>query len=72
MEGHSLFGEIYQENGMSSVDVVISNTPEVETMLPMMNKQLAAYLQNYLPDLKIDQHCVLLLIKTCVCPNLLH
>ena len=71
-DGHSLFGEIHQENGMLSVDVIVLNTSNAETMLLMMNKQLAAYLQFYLQDIKIETNFAQLLVKTCICPTLLH
>ena len=47
-DGHSLIGEVHQENPLSSMDVVIPNTPEAEAMVAMMNTQLAAYLHHYL------------------------
>ena len=47
-DGHSLIGEIHQENNLASVDIVIANAPEAETMVAMMNKNLAAYLTHCL------------------------
>ena len=47
-EGHSLITEAHQRGHMGSVDIVIPNTPEAETMVAMMNKKLPAYLTFYL------------------------
>ena len=41
-DGHSLIAEAHQRGHMGSVDIVIPNTPEAETMVAMMNKQLPA------------------------------
>ena len=41
-DGHSLITEAHQRGHMGSVDIVIPNTPESETMVAMMNKQLPA------------------------------
>ena len=37
-DGHSLISEAHQRGHMGSVDIVIPNTPEAETMVAMMNK----------------------------------
>ena len=37
-DGHSLIAEAHQKGHMGSVDIVIPNTPEAETMVAMMNK----------------------------------
>ena len=34
---------------MVNVEAVIPNTPEAETMVEMMNKNMAGYLRNYFP-----------------------
>ena len=49
-EGYSLIAELHQESELDSVDIVIPDIPEAETMVAMMNKQLSVYLSNYLVD----------------------
>ena len=39
-DGIALFGEIHQGGPMMNVDVVVGNTPTVETMVAMMNKNV--------------------------------
>ena len=39
---------------MSSVDMVILNTPEAETMILRNNKQIMAYLLHYLVGVGLD------------------
>ena len=50
---HSLIAEAHQRGHMGSVDIVIPNTPEADTMVVMMNKQLPVYLTFYLDDLGV-------------------
>ena len=57
---------------MGSVDIVIPNTPEAETMVAMINKQLPAYLTFYLENIGMDKDFIRkLLIRAC-CPALTH
>ena len=70
--GHSLIGEIHQENDLSSVDIVIANAPEAETMVAMMNKNLAAYLTHYLKDAGMDEDFIKRLVKRLIDPQFLH
>ena len=53
--GHSLIGEIHQENDLASVDIVIANAPEAETMVSMINKNLAVCLTHYLKDAGLNE-----------------
>ena len=52
---HSLIAEAHQRGHMGSVDIVIPNRPEAETMVEMMNKQLPAYITFYLDALGMDE-----------------
>ena len=61
--GHSLIGEIHQENDLSIVDIVIANAPEAETMVAMMNKNLAAYLTHYLKDAGLNEDFITRLVN---------
>ena len=57
---------------MVSVDIVIPNTLEAETMVAMMNKQLPAYLKFYLDDLGVDKDFIRKLLTRACCPELIH
>ena len=57
-DGHSLIAEAHQRDHMGSVYIVIPNTPEAETMVVMMNKQLPAYMTFYLDDLGLDKYFI--------------
>ena len=54
-DGHSLIAEAHKRGHMGSVDIVIPDTPEAETMVAMMNKQLPAYLTFYIENLGMDK-----------------
>ena len=69
---HSLFAEIHQEMNLASVDVVIPNTPEAETMITMMNRQLGAYLHFTLTDAGLGGTFIKDLLRFSICPALLH
>ena len=71
-DGHSLIAEAHQRGHMGSVDIVIPNTPEAETMVAMMNKQLPAYLTFYLNDLGTDKDFIRKLLNRTFCPAFLH
>ena len=53
--GHSLISEAQPRGYIGSVYIVIPNTPEAETMVEMMNKQLHAYLMFYIEDQGLDK-----------------
>ena len=53
--GHSLIGEIHQENDLASVDIVIANAPEAKTMVAMMSKNLAEFLTHHLKDVGLNE-----------------
>ena len=57
---------------MVSVDIVIPNTLEAETMVAMMNKQLPAYLTFYLDNLGMDKDFIRKLLTIAFCPALMH
>ena len=69
---HSLIDEAHQRGHMRSVDIVIPNIPEAETMVAMMNKQLPAYLTFYLDDLGMDKDFISKLLTRSCCPSLMH
>ena len=66
--GHSLIGEIHQENALASVDVAIPNAPEAKTMIAMMNKNLGVYLSHYLKGEGVDEKFVDDLVQTTIDP----
>lgn len=68
---HSLVAEIHQRGPAGLVEVVIPNIPAAETMVHMMNKNVAAYLINYLPQQGIPLTFVQALLKKSVEPELL-
>ena len=70
--GHSLIGEICQENNLASVDIVIANAPEAETMVAMMNKNLAAYLTHYLKVAGLNGDFIRRLVNASIDPLFLH
>ena len=49
-EGYYLIAEVHQESKLDSVDIVVPDIPEAESMVAMMNKQLLVYLSNYIVD----------------------
>ena len=57
---------------MVSVDIVIPNTPEAETMVAMMNKKLPAYLTLYLDDIGMDKDFIRKIITGAFCSALMH
>ena len=68
-----LFSEVHQKSPISSIDTVIPNCPEAETMVGMMNKNIAAYLYHYLQTVaKMDKDSVMALLEASVDPSLLH
>ena len=59
-----LIAEIHQRSVVSSVDVVIPNCEEVESIIAMMNKNLAAYLYHYLQEVAgMEEEFVLRLVQ---------
>ena len=51
---------------------MVPNTPEAETMVAMMNKQLSAYMTFYLNDLEMDKYFIRKLLTRDCCPALMH
>ena len=68
---HSLIVEAHQRGHMGSVDIVIPSTPETETMLAMMDKQLPTYLTFYLDNLGMDKEFIRKLLNIASCPALM-
>ena len=71
-DGHSLIAKAHQRGHMGSIDIVIPNTPEAETMVAMTNKQLPAYLTFYLDDIGIDTEFIRKLLTRACCSELMH
>ena len=71
-DGQSLIAEVHQRGHMGSVDIVIPNTPEAETMVAMMNKQLPAYMTFYLDGIGIDKDFISKLLTRAFCQALMH
>ena len=71
-DGHSLISEAHQRGHMGSVDIVIPDTPEAETMVAMMNKQLPAYLTFYFDDFGVNKYFIGKLLTRACCPELMH
>ena len=71
-DGHSLISEAHQRGHMGSVDIVIPNTPEAETMVAIMNKQLPTYLTFYLDDIGMDKDFIRKLLTRACCTALMH
>ena len=69
---HSLISKAHQRGHMGSVDIVIPKTPEAETMVAIMNKQLPAYLTFYLDDLGMDKDFIRKLLTRACCSALMH
>ena len=71
-DGQSLIAKSHQRGHMGSVDIVIPNTPEAETMVAMINKQLPAYLTLYLDHIGMDKYFIRKLLTIAICPALMH
>jgi hypothetical protein len=66
--GHQLIAEIHEANGvMGPVQAVIPNTPEVEQMIVMMNKNFPACVGNVLRDQGFDGGFLWELLKVTCC-----
>ena len=70
-DGRTLFAELHQAGAMACVDVVIGKTSEAEEMVEMMNKNVAAYLSNYLAEAKLPPALIKRLLEVSVDPTLL-
>ncbi len=57
---------------MSTLEVVIPITPEAEQLAEMMNKQIAAFLLNYLKDIGMPGEFVTRLVNKSISPDLCH
>ena len=70
-DGHTLFAELHQAGAMACVDVVIGKTSEAEEMVEMMNKNVAAYLSNFLEEATLPVAPIKPLLKVSVDPSIL-
>jgi hypothetical protein len=69
-DGTSLVAEVHQRGPMGSVDVIVPNIPETETMLLMMNRHFPAFCVHYLTEKGMDKKLVMALLKEACCPTL--
>ena len=70
-DGHSLIAEIHQRGPMGTVEVIVPNTAEAESMVLMMNRQLPAFLLHYLTTKAgMGDVFVKTLLKEACCPTL--
>ena len=72
IEGKSVFAELHQRGPMGIVDAVFPNTEEHERLIDMMNKQMAAFLRNYLCEKQASMAFINELMKNYVEPMLNH
>jgi hypothetical protein len=72
-DGHQLVAEVHQlYEVMGRVQEVISNTPEAEQMILMMNKNFPAYLGNVLRDQGMPDDFLLELLKRSCNPTMIN
>jgi len=57
-DGHSLIAEVHQSGPQGCVEILMPNTPVAETMVKMMNKNIAASLTYFLMDQGMDKNFV--------------
>ncbi len=69
-DGSTLIAEIHQSGPMGTVEVIVPNTAEAETMVLMMNRQLPAYLFHILQENEMDVPFIKALLKESCCPVL--
>ena len=72
LDEHTFIGEIHQEGPMMNIDALVENTLAAETMVEMMNSNVAAYLTYMLLSLGIVQAFVKNCLKASVDPLLIH
>jgi len=71
-DGHALCAELHQLSALSSVNVVIPNTPEAERMMLIMMKNLGDYLTFYLKGMGMDPNFINDLMRGSIDPSMLH
>ena len=71
-DGHSLIAEAHQRSYMVSVNIVIPNKPEAETMVAMTNKQLPVYLTFYIEYQGLDKGLIMKLLTRAWFKALMH
>lgn len=69
-DGTSLIAEVHQRGPMGTVDVIVPNTPEAESMILMMNRHFPAFCFHYLLGEGVDEAFVKELLKEACCPTL--
>jgi hypothetical protein len=71
-DGHPLLTEIHQKQAMGDMEAVIPNVAEAATMVAMINKNVVAYLLNYLVDAGMPTEFVTDLLKSSCDASLFH
>ena len=71
-EGYYLILEVHQESELYSVDIVVTDIPEAEAMVSMINKQLSVYLSSYLVDAGMGKVFLKALIQGAIFLSLNH
>ena len=69
---HPLLAEIHQKHVMGDVEAVVLNVDEAEMTVAMINKNVVAYLSNYLVDVGLPKAFMTNLLKTSCDPSLFH
>ena len=70
-DGRTLFAELDQARAMVHVDMVIGKTKEATEMVEMMDKNVAAYLSNYLAEAGLPLALIKRLLEVSVDPTML-
>ena len=69
-DGHSLIAEIHQRGPMGTVEVIVPNTAEAESMVLMMNRHLPAFCLHYLTTKAgMSDVFVKTMLKEACCPT---
>ena len=71
-DGHPLLAEIHQKQAMGDVEAVVPDIEEAEMKVAMINKNVVAYLSNYLVDVGMPADFVTELLKASCDPSLFH
>lgn len=70
-DGSTLIAEIHQRGSMGTVEVIVPNTAEAESMVLMMNRQFPAFCLHYLMSTQeMDEAFIRSLLKEACCPTL--
>ncbi len=71
-DGHQQIAEIHQlKEPMAPVQAIIPNTPEVEHMIVMMNKNFPSYVGNVLKDQGLPKEFLMELFQQSCCQTMI-